>query len=293
MNDKPVFKSKKEKIDFWIAIAVIAFFMWLFWFLFGSGALPKVDLDNIMEKSEIEIEAQEIDTDGDGISDSVDLCPTLFGTDDNNGCPSDADGDGVFDENDACPRYAGLASNNGCPPDSDGDGLHDLKDKCPNVFAQTENGCIADLDNDGVEDSVDKCPNKFGPIANNGCPEFKIEAEEKAILVDAMSSVKFKTGSAELDPVSNRVLDKIAAMMSKYPKAKITIKGHTDNVGDPSKNLELSEARAASCLNYLKTKNVNSSRMTSRGFGERKPIASNETPEGQRKNRRVEFELSY
>ncbi|MCB9641281.1 MAG: thrombospondin type 3 repeat-containing protein, partial [Myxococcales bacterium] len=114
------------------------------------------------------------DTDGDGILDKDDRCPTQPGPRENDGCPDkDRDGDGVVDRLDKCPDKPGPKENNGCPwPDTDGDGLTDNVDKCPSVFGPKENnGCPwGDKDNDGVKDNEDKCPDQPGPKENNGCP---------------------------------------------------------------------------------------------------------------------------
>lgn len=103
------------------------------------------------------------DTDGDGVLDKDDACPTEAGT--LNGCP-DTDGDGIKDADDKCPTVAGIAKFNGCP-DTDGDGIQDSEDACPTV-AGTLNGC-PDRDGDGVKDSDDACPTIAGTL--NGCPD--------------------------------------------------------------------------------------------------------------------------
>ena len=103
------------------------------------------------------------DADGDGVSDSKDLCPDVPGLKELNGCP-DSDGDGVADKEDQCPNEAGKL--NGCP-DSDGDGVVNKDDKCPNKAGKL-NGC-PDSDGDGVADNLDQCPNKAGKL--NGCPD--------------------------------------------------------------------------------------------------------------------------
>ena len=103
------------------------------------------------------------DTDGDGVLDKDDACPTQSGT--LNGCP-DTDGDGIKDSDDTCPTVAGIAKFNGCP-DSDNDGVQDSQDACPNL-AGTLNGC-PDTDGDGVKDSDDACPTVAGTL--NGCPD--------------------------------------------------------------------------------------------------------------------------
>ena len=119
--------------------------------------------------------AKGMDTDGDGVTDSEDLCPTIAGPIELNGCP-DRDGDGVTDNDDDCPDVAGLAKFNGCA-DRDNDGVPDNKDACPDTDGMgTADGCpaiveVIDTDNDGVEDALDNCPNVAGLKAFNGCPD--------------------------------------------------------------------------------------------------------------------------
>ena len=106
-----------------------------------------------------------------------------------------------------------------------------------------------------------------------------------------LRNVLFATGSAELLPVSEPELDRLYQLLERYPELKIKINGHTDNVGDEESNLLLSENRAKAVRLYLVEKGVDESRIRYEGFGESKPVSSNETPEGRRENRRTEFEL--
>jgi outer membrane protein OmpA-like peptidoglycan-associated protein len=133
----------------------------------------------------------EVDTDGDGIPDRLDRCPTepedKDGFQDEDGCPDpDNDHDGIPDVNDKCPNepedFDGFQDEDGCPdPDNDGDGIPDIKDKCPNEPEdfdgfQDEDGCPdPDNDGDGIPDIKDKCPNEpedfDGFQDEDGCPD--------------------------------------------------------------------------------------------------------------------------
>jgi len=79
--------------------------------------------------------------------------------------------------------------------------------------------------------------------------------------------------------------------MTDYPKLRIRITGHTDNVGDRDSNAKLSQARADAVKQYLVDKGVAADRIETRGAGPDEPIADNDTPAGQQKNRRIEFKL--
>ncbi len=229
------------------------------------------------------------DSDGDGVPDKEDDCPGKIGNKAHNGCP-DTDGDGIYDQNDKCPNVAGTKENGGCPAvDSDGDGVADSMDACPTLAGKAEwNGC-PDSDGDGLYDSIDKCPDEAGTTDNYGCP--KIEEKDQDVLDFAMHAVEFETAKATLKPSSYTILNKIVEIMNKYPQYHLNINGHTDSIGSYFSNQVLSEKRAKACYDYLVSKGISKSRMKYVGYGEKKPIATNMYKDGRKKNRRVEFEL--
>lgn len=235
------------------------------------------------------------DTDGDGIPDAEDKCPTVPGVARYNGCPvPDTDKDGIDDEHDKCPTVPGVAKYNGCPvPDTDGDGINDEEDKCPTVAGVARyNGCpVPDTDGDGVNDEEDKCPTVPGTKENNGCPVVTKEMEQK--MNYAAKRIFFITGSAKLSKKSDAALNEVIKILSDDKNVKLSIEGHTDNVGKAAYNKTLSEKRAASVKTYLVSHGVDESRLTSEGFGMEKPVASNKTAAGRAQNRRVELKLSY
>lgn len=237
------------------------------------------------------------DTDGDGIKDDVDKCPTVPGLAKYNGCPiPDSDNDGVNDEEDKCPTVPGLAKYNGCPiPDSDNDGINDEEDKCPNVAGVAKyNGCpIPDRDNDGINDELDKCPDIAGTAANNGCPDVPANVS-KSLGIEGRN-VTFGTGTnaAKITTKSYTALDHVVTLMNENPGLFIRVEGHTDNVGDDNANMKLSEDRANAVKDYLVSKGVSADRVTVQGFGETQPIADNNTKTGRTKNNRVEIRVAY
>ena len=231
------------------------------------------------------------DRDNDGVLDSLDACPDTAGLAALNGCP-DKDGDGIADKDDTCPDVAGTAKYQGCPvPDTDKDGINDEEDKCPNVPGVARyQGCpIPDTDGDGVNDEEDKCPNEAGVATNFGCPEIKPEIIEKVNL--AARNVFFATGSAKLLAKSFPALKGVAQILKDNPTYKIDVEGHTDSTGGYEMNMALSDKRAASVAEYLKTNGVEESRIASKGFGPDIPKAPNKTAAGRAKNRRVEMKL--
>lgn len=101
----------------------------------------------------------------------------------------------------------------------------------------------------------------------------------------------FKSGEADINPSSYPELNVIATYMKADPALRIEIYGHTDNAGDEEKNKELSFKRAEAVGAYLKAKGVSYGNIFSQGFGSSKPVDTNDTPEGRKRNRRVEFIL--
>jgi outer membrane protein OmpA-like peptidoglycan-associated protein len=104
-----------------------------------------------------------------------------------------------------------------------------------------------------------------------------------------LKNVFFSTNSAELLPKSEPELNLLLEMLVQNNQLKICINGHTDNIGTVDRNLLLSEKRAESVKNYLISKGISSDRLESKGYGETKPIATNQTEEGRQLNRRTEF----
>ncbi|MCX7764312.1 MAG: OmpA family protein [Bacteroidia bacterium] len=231
------------------------------------------------------------DSDGDGIPDKNDACPTQAGLVAFQGCP-DTDRDGIPDKEDSCPTAAGSAAFKGCP-DSDEDGLPDPEDRCPTQAGPAENkGCpYADQDNDGVIDKEDDCPFTPGSRANRGCPD--IPKEQKRILDMAFRNLEFETGKAIIRPRSFPYLDTLAFLLIENPSYRLKISGHTDNQGTLDFNLKLSKARAEAVRDYLISRGVSADRFIVEYFGPLRPIASNATPEGRARNRRVEMKVIF
>ena len=229
------------------------------------------------------------DSDGDGIEDRIDDCPNEAGLAQYNGC-ADTDGDAIRDIDDECPTVAGLLELDGCP-DADEDGIRDSEDECPNEAGPEENnGCPwEDMDNDGVLDKDDECPEVAGTAANDGCPEVTIEVIEE--LNEYSRTVLFDLNKATIREESQETLRSIAEIMMEYPNTVFHIGGHTDSTGSDTYNEKLSEERAESVRQGLIDLGIPSSRLTAEGYGEARPIATNNTAEGRQQNRRVEISL--
>lgn len=107
----------------------------------------------------------------------------------------------------------------------------------------------------------------------------------------ALRNIFFDVGKATLRSESNAELDRLVKLLKDVPSLKVEISGHTDNTGSASLNEKLSQERAEAVVTYLKNKGINASRLTAKGYGSSRPVASNGTSEGRQENRRTEFEI--
>jgi outer membrane protein OmpA-like peptidoglycan-associated protein len=103
-----------------------------------------------------------------------------------------------------------------------------------------------------------------------------------------LEGVNFDSGRSQILPESLPRLDSVAEYMTRKESVQIEISGHTDSAGNAKSNKELSLRRAQACRGYLMSKGIDGSRISAVGFGDEKPVASNATEEGRRKNRRIE-----
>jgi outer membrane protein OmpA-like peptidoglycan-associated protein len=112
---------------------------------------------------------------------------------------------------------------------------------------------------------------------------------ERTIILD---DVLFDFDRSNVKPEAASILDRLVAFMNENKDKKVSLSGHTDNVGTEAYNQKLSERRVSSVQDYVVKKGVEASRVSGQGFGESKPIADNKTREGRAKNRRVEIKVN-
>jgi len=205
--------------------------------------------------------------------------------------PQDSDGDGVTDDIDQCPGTPKGApvDNKGCPLYSDGDGVPDYLDKCPGTPSGVKvdpDGCPLDSDGDGVPDYLDKCPNTpaGAKVDADGCPP---GGETLAIV----TNINFDFDSAKIRGDSEAKLDRVVDILKENSAVRVRVEGHTDSTGPEKYNLGLSYRRAESVKAYLEGKGIDANRLSVVGFGEAKPLVSNNTRAGRAVNRRVEFKV--
>ena len=200
----------------------------------------------------------------------------------------DSDKDGVFDSMDMCggtPRESKV-DKYGCPVDSDHDGVIDYKDRCPNTavgISVDKKGCPLDSDGDGVADYKDRCANtsKDFHVDLHGCP------------VNKTLALTFKRNSSEIFKSGYAKIAEFAEFLKQNPGYKVEIIGHTDSVGKAERNMILSSARAEAVKDALVEQGIKESRLSFKGRGELEPLMSNRTAEGRKMNRRIEVKLKY
>ena len=101
--------------------------------------------------------------------------------------------------------------------------------------------------------------------------------------------INFETGKSDIKSESQKTIEQIVEMLKSNPALKIRVEGHTDNVGTPASNQTLSENRAKAVMDAIITEGIDKTRLSSKGWGQTKPIAENKTEDNKAKNRRVEI----
>ncbi|GAB4263073.1 MAG: hypothetical protein Kow0092_13750 [Deferrisomatales bacterium] len=212
------------------------------------------------------------DTDGDGVPDNLDRCPgTPRGAPvDAKGCLKDSDGDGLSDYDEG--RKYGTDPYNA---DTDGDGLKDGDEVTKYRTSPTQ----ADTDGGSVSDGLEVMVAGTDPLN----PKDDVK-ELKCIELQ----IQFDFDKAVIKPEYYSEVERVADYLRRYRDLQVTIQGHTDNVGTPEYNMGLSLRRAQAVIDLLAERyGIDRSRLKAEGFGATQPIASNETPEGRAKNRRI------
>lgn len=134
----------------------------------------------------------------------------------------------------------------------------------------------------------------FDIPTSGGYQEVVKDVELEKIAVGStivLRNVFFDYNKATLKPESSTELDRLVKILQDNPSIRIELSGHTDNIGTEEYNQKLSESRAKSCVDYLVSKGIAASRLEYKGYGEMRPIDTNETDAGRANNRRTEFKI--
>lgn len=207
------------------------------------------------------------DTDGDSLNDYDEI--TVYKT---NPLKNDTDIDRIFD---GIEVYT--YKTNPLSEDSDNDGLGDYQE----VFEYSTNPLSTDTDSSGVDDKTE--------IERGTDP---VDIEDDVIEVDkviVLEGIEFEFKKADITPESERRLQKTLKLLYAFPDYAFSLEGHTDDIGSKQFNKKLSFDRANAVKKWLVDRGINPKRLTVKGYGFDRPIASNETEEGRQRNRRVEF----
>jgi outer membrane protein OmpA-like peptidoglycan-associated protein len=215
------------------------------------------------------------DTDGDGLSDGDEVL--RYHTDP---LKMDTDGDGLSD-GDEVKTYKTDPLN----PDTDGDGLVDGEE----VLKYHTNPLKADTDGGGLIDGAEIIRGTDPLNPKDDVVKEAIVLERGKALV--LQGVTFLSGSATLTPESEKTLSQAHAALMANPTVKVEVAGYTDNVGSATANEKLSQRRADAVRAWLIGQGIPASRLTSKGYGPRNPVASNSTADGKAQNRRIEFHV--
>ena len=249
----------------------------------------------------------EADNDQDGVGDLDDSCPGVD-EDAGNAFYDVAEDIDSFEDGDGCPER-----------DNDADTILDVADACPGTDADKENsfafvaedvdnfedddGCPElDNDSDSIVDTVDDCPGSDADVADNfiqaaesfngyldedGCPDIFVVTCQQ---IEIDERVYFETDKDIIRERSFDLLNGVAMVLNANPDITLVrVEGHTDSSASDEYNLDLSQRRAASVVRYLVDAGVASERIVSEGYGESRPVDTNDTDEGMANNRRVEF----
>jgi len=144
-----------------------------------------------------------------------------------------------------------------------------------------------DSDADNTQDTEQQTTNSSIALT----PATPVTQTEEQLVQDAGFNIQFQQGNATLTGRSAEILLEVAKVMQRYPDIQLEAHGFSDNAGESTTNQRLSAQRAEACIDIIVEAGIDRDRLTAIGFGELNPIASNDTPEGRQKNRRVEFKL--
>ena len=268
----------------------------------GDGVPNKVDDCPEEAGSELNNGCPLEDRDGDGVPDNEDDCPDMFGDAKSNGCPNLAmlyvlniQGDIIevkTDEGDASFTIDTVYLNGG---------YYFLVQSPDNEAIDPITLIVVNADGSETTYQAHMTPEGYYIIdgfnqestiplpAEEIREEVDLDDKEQAIVNEAFGTLEFETGKSIIKASSYPSIEKLTTLLKDNPDWKVSLTGHTDNVGDASSNMILSKRRAEAVRDLLEEYGANSSQIVTEFKGETEPIDSNDTPEGRERNRRVDM----
>ncbi|MFO7810907.1 MAG: OmpA family protein [Candidatus Delongbacteria bacterium] len=264
---------------------------------------PDTDKDGVCDPW---VEELELSDNFSHICKGLDKCPdTPLNVEvDEHGCPDpDSDNDGVCDpwvtENGLSEEYENICSGSDKCPDTPA-GVPVDRDGCPNPDRDGDGICDPWVMDMGLSEEYahicvgsDKCPDEPETVNSfeddDGCPDAIILKKDETITLD---NIYFRLGSADLEPESFQTLNSLRRVFIDNPGIVVRIEGHTDSQGSDAYNLKLSEQRANTVAEYIvNVLGISRDQVSSVGYGEARPVATNKTSAGRAQNRRIEFRV--
>ncbi|MBK7252450.1 MAG: OmpA family protein [Ignavibacteria bacterium] len=269
-------------------------------FVSGDDCNTDIDKDGLTKCREEQIgtDPEIADTDGDGCKDGDEV--NIYKT---NPLNKDTDGDTLIDcdeinryntnplskdtdsdklmDNEEVNNYMTLPTDS----DTDDDGLIDGDE----VLTYKTNPKMVDTDLGSIGDGVEVGRGTDPLNANDDLPPAPPKEEVKIGTVIVLEGINFASGSSEISPGSETILETALSSMKNNPAIVVEISGHTDSRGTRARNMTLSKDRAESVKSWLVSNGIESSRIETEGYGPDKPIDTNDTDEGRLRNRRIEF----
>lgn len=259
------------------------------------------DGDNLGDGDEVmkyKTDPLKADTDGDGLKDGEELLK--YKTDP---LKADSDGDELTDGDELMKHKTDPLK-----VDTDGDQLEDgeelMMHKSDPLKVDTDGDTLTDGDevlkystnptkadsDEGTIDDAREITNGTNPLdRTDDIPKIEQELKAEVGVPIVLDGIVFKTGSAEISPVSEEILMQAFNTLDRHPEIEVEIQGHTDNTGKHAMNMKLSQRRADAVKAWLAKKGIAASRVSTKGYGPDQPSAPNTTEEGKQKNRRIEF----
>jgi len=259
-------------------------------YIFGGAndCSPTTGFTNVGNDNASASANKKLDSDGDGVKDHKDLCPDVPGEKKYKGCPMEYN---AYMAKLQAEKEAKMAADEAARVKAEAEAMARKEAEAAKMKAQAEAAKMK-----AAEEAKMKAEAEAMEAAKmKAAEETKMKAaaartaEINSSFNAALRGIVFNSGKSTFKQESYTVMDNVIAVMQKYTDLNVSIEGHTDSQGGESANSALSASRANAVKDYLVSKGVSATRLSTRGFGEYRPVGDNNTAAGRALNRRVEF----